>query len=855
MGILDRFRQQSETRVATSGDVRDPRAATQSLTFTSPGVRMLPEWDADSAIREAYLSSVVVYACVQTIAKAVASCDLRAILPGKDVADFDPHAPLARLLGPAPGSPNPNLSARRLWMNATANYIVTGKFAWELEAPQGASLSKRDWAPVALWPLVARVLEVIPTDGGSTLFSGFRYGRGDRKVDLFPSQVFYTYNPSLNDFRQAASALQPMRYDIVAEVMQSVYDAAFLRNDARPAGVLVHQAFEEKSQERAWEQQFEANHRSPQNANRIAFAEFEPGDDKQAAPIMWINMGLSQKDAMMLATQQDKVTRICMGLGVPQSMLDASGRTFNNGGLEARNFWTNTILPFLADFEDEINRDLAPRLGVHVAKFDTRHVEDLKAPSKFTTASIGDLVDRKVIFPEEGRTDMGFPAYSPEQLAKIAQADIGSTLLEQAAYITALSAGGWDAATIATIMGVKAPPKPDPTPAPLLLPPGSVKVKQTPQDYSTTSAVIGLVRELGKEQTRAEQRAATWRQMDAQTRAAEGAWTKAVKRLFARQKKQTIDRLDSRKARWAKSLETRDDPINPDDIFDPTFQEQQTEDALSALFESLVSASGARVAAQHGFGFNVNDPKIQAMIDQRVSKLAEQITGTTYDAIKSVILTGITSGEGIPAIAAGIEAVFAGADATRAELIARTETIAASADGALASYEQGVLAGALDGYGLVWIAEMDNRCCETCADLDGEQIPFGDTFSDGEDGPPDHPDCRCAVGAEPMDQVSRSVPIEGARVMLRAIAEGQITSTLQTPDEVQMLPTPAKPYREKAVVVHIHQAPVSMQPAAVTVAPAQITVNGPARMVRETTFIKDEAGEITGSRETEREAD
>lgn len=68
-------------------------------------------------------------------------------------------------------------------------------------------------------------------------------------------------------------------------------------------------------------------------------------------------------------------------------------------------------------------------------------------------------------------------------------------------------------------------------------------------------------------------------------------------------------------------------------------------------------------------------------------------------------------------------------------------------------------------------------------------------------------------------------------------------------------------HKEEPVVVHVHQAPVSMQPASVNVEPAQvtvtpqITVNGPARMVRETTFIKDEAGEIIGSRETEREAD
>ena len=756
-------------RTGKSDGVRDPTAATQTLTYTSPGVRQIPEWDAASAIGEAYLSSVIVYACVQVRARAIASCPLRAILPGKDVADFDTNAPLAKLLGPAPGSPNAQLSSRRLWMNAVANYIVTGRFAWELEAPKGVDPKSEGWAPVAIWPLISRVFEVIPTDGGSQLFAGYRYGRGDHKVALSLPQVFYSYNPSLNDVRQAASALQSLRYDIVADVMQSIYDVAFLRNDARPAGVIVHAAFEEASQRRAFEQQFEANHRSPQNANRMAFAEFEGGDGKEI-PFQYINLGLSQKDSMMLATQQDKVQRICLGLGTPQSMLDASGRTFNNAGLEAQNFWTTTVLADLADFEDEINRDLAPRLGPHGAKFDTRHVEALKAPTKFMGDKVGDLVDRKVIFPEEARTDLGFPAYSPEQLAKIAEAATGTSMTEQAQYITALQVAGWDAATIAKILGIEAPPEPVAPPAPVAPIVLNTPI-QPPADQSTTWAhALTTIRELSHEATRAERRAAMWRAADAQTKAAEDAWLKGIRRLFAKQRATTLSRLESRSARWSK--ETRD--VNPDDVFDPVYQQAQTQDALIGLFETLFGASGARVAAQHGFAFNVNDPKVMAMIDMRVSKLAEQITGTTYDAIKSVILSGIASGSGIPAIASGIEAVFAQADATRAELIARTETIAASADGALASYQQAADAGALQGYGKVWIAELDQRCCPICEDLDGEQQAFADPFSDGSDGPPDHPDCRCAVGAEPLDDSGRSISAEHARALLQAVSAGTI---------------------------------------------------------------------------------
>jgi SPP1 gp7 family putative phage head morphogenesis protein len=510
----------------------------------------------------------------------------------------------------------------------------------------------------------------------------------------------------------------------------------------------------------------------------MAFAEWEGGDGKDV-PYQFISLGLSQKDAQMLATQQSKVQRVCMGLGVPMSMLDASNRTFNNGGLEAQNFWENTILPMLADLEDEINRILSPRLGVEVAKFDTRHVKALEAPAKFATINVGDAVDRKILLPEEARTELGLAAYSPEQLAKIQASQVGTSMTEQAALATALAAAAsanpellpW----IATILGLPTPPAIE-TPAPpvLQLAPGAITKKPNlaSEDLSTTwTKSLSTIRELSHEATRAERRAAIWRAQEAQTRAAEGAWVKATKKLFARQKKQTLDRLESRGPRWAKRDEA---DVNPDDVFDPTYQQEQTQNALEGLFETLMGASGARVAAQHGFGFNVNDPKVQALIDQRVSKLAEQITGTTYDAIKSVILTGIANGSPIPTIASGIEAVFEQADSTRAMLIARTETIAASADGALAAYQQAVDVGALDGYGKTWIAELDDRTDEVCADLDGETVPFDEPFSSGDDAPPNHPDCRCAIGAEPLDPTDRSIHADDVRSILHAIADGSL---------------------------------------------------------------------------------
>ena len=46
-----------------------------------------------------------------------------------------------------------------------------------------------------------------------------------------------------------------------------------------------------------------------------------------------------------------------------------------------------------------------------------------------------------------------------------------------------------------------------------------------------------------------------------------------------------------------------------------------------------------------------------------------------------------------------------------------------------------------------WVAALDGRTCQYCADLDNVVIPVGGTFKGGIKAPPLHPHCRCAIVA------------------------------------------------------------------------------------------------------------
>ena len=87
---------------------------------------------------------------------------------------------------------------------------------------------------------------------------------------------------------------------------------------------------------------------------------------------------------------------------------------------------------------------------------------------------------------------------------------------------------------------------------------------------------------------------------------------------------------------------------------------------------------------------------------------------------------------------------------TRADTIARTETIAASTQGQLRLWDQAEDEGLIDSTAEVeWVAARDDRTDEDCLGLDGVRRPLHGTFPGGVSGPPLHPDCRCALSLIP----------------------------------------------------------------------------------------------------------
>jgi HK97 family phage portal protein len=706
MGLFRRDRQPEQR------EQRDPTAATKSLRWVNAGRAQAPDWNASTAYTVAYYMDPAAYAAVRAIAETISGIPFRAgPIPG-DLEQANPNARLAKMLGSnPPDGPCPGLGASDLWFAAVRDYLVTGRFGWEIEtAPGGDTIA-------ALWPLTAAFLKPIPTQSGARWFSGFEYGRPGDEKRLTADRVFYAWRPHGLDFRQPESALEAAGLSISVSVMQAKEDYAFLRNGSRPATVVVTEEFEDEDSYRAFQSQWDARYQGPDNGGRTAFLEATGGDAKGAVSVTPV--GISPRDADAAKRSAARQREIAMALGVPWSRLDASGRTFDNAAQEDQIFWRQTLVPLLTRLQNAVNVQLAPRLGAEYGWFDLSDVEVLNPKPAPPAAD--------PIAPE--------PADAKRVAVHVHTAEVRE--------VTPPSSPLED---------------PDP-PAP-----------SEPEDRGETA-----------EEAEAR-RSKIWAANDSTVRNLERAWEKAIVRLFKRQERSVLARLDAKRGRQQYARATQGEVrALADEVFDPQHWIVETVDDARVLYEQVTATAGAAMASRFGLAFDLDAAHVAEFIEARANQLAGLVTETTYTQIQDALVEGITEGEAIPDLAARIRHVFEVASKSRAVTIARTEVISAyngAGTAVAAAYGPDVVGGR------EWVATRDSRTRDTHAARDGEVVTMTETFSGGlaYPGDPSAPagetvNCRCTVAYltpdEMHERAARSVKVDVARAVIALVRPGE----------------------------------------------------------------------------------
>ena len=260
------------------------------------------------------------------------------------------------------------------------------------------------------------------------------------------------------------------------------------------------------------------------------------------------------------------------------------------------------------------------------------------------------------------------------------------------------------------------------------------------------------------------------RRMDAWESTAAGV----LRQHFAREERVVVEKLSGAKTKRvfeAKAAAPPRDPQQPQGA--PSPQAQVTGAVLAAQVYDVAKwaqaladdADGwisgvygdffadwyaAHVGRVVGAGFTVPDsPLVTAGIATQVNRI-KGVAQTTFDQIAGALADGVDAGDGVPQLTARVRAVFAGASAARAEMIARTE-VAAAANGArhYAAREAGVAAHK------VWVSTPDYRTRPTHRKLNGQRRPIDAYFhvaghrlafpGDPSAPPSETVSCRCVL--------------------------------------------------------------------------------------------------------------
>ena len=200
-----------------------------------------------------------------------------------------------------------------------------------------------------------------------------------------------------------------------------------------------------------------------------------------------------------------------------------------------------------------------------------------------------------------------------------------------------------------------------------------------------------------------------------------------------------------------------------ENILDPilrTFNKKLEADLEGQLAEVYISGQTEMITwgkTKGGVPIAFEGPPAKKAVDwakAHVSKakLVDGLNEETRRAISQVVSDGIKNKRGIPGIKSDIRHRFdwmargAPSDipglklASRAELIARTETANALSAASLETMEE------MGINGKEWVTVGDSDVSEECLANEGQGvIPVGQTFSGGTAAPPQHPDCRCTV--------------------------------------------------------------------------------------------------------------
>ena len=327
---------------------RKTSAVAGVIALQSPGRAVWTPCNYAKLAEEGYQKNVIVYRCVNLIARGLASVPWL-LYEGED--ELETHPLLTLLNCPSPRQ------AGSAFIEAVVGYLLLAGNAYIEAVFDGNGM------PVELYPLRPDRMQVIPGHGG--IPAGYDYGvaGNKRRFECDPIQGkaailhIKTFHP-LNDW-YGLSAIEAAAKSIDQHNQVAEHNLAILQNGGRPSGALIYKQNDHApltdAQRDALRQDLRDHTKGIRNAGQILVCE---GDFE------WREMGLSPKDLDFISGKNVSAREIAQAFGVPPMLVGVSGdATFANYKEARYHLWEDTIIPLLEFLIAELNLWLCPYFG------------------------------------------------------------------------------------------------------------------------------------------------------------------------------------------------------------------------------------------------------------------------------------------------------------------------------------------------------------------------------------------------------------------------------------------------------------------------------------------------------------
>lgn len=351
-----------------------------------------PQWTPrsyDQLAKEGYQKNVIVYRCVNLIAKGCGSIQWELCQRRKRIKS---HA-LLRLMQ----HPNFQQSGAAFVETVVAFLLLSGNSYIQV-------MHDEDGIPIEMFPLRPDRVRIIPGENGEA--EAYEYQLNNHKI-VIPrrsksvSVIHMKHFHPLNDW-YGFSPIEVAASSIDQHNAVGAHNLSILQNGGRPTGALHWKGADglmTEEQRDSLRKSLDAAYTGTGNAGKILVLE---GDFE------WKEMGLSPKDLDFAAGKNMSAREIAQAYGVPPILVGVPGDATYSNYKEARfHLWEDTILPLVDFVQAELNAALGRYWGYAVRlQYDHEAIPAL-APRR--ESAWKKIIDANFLTINEKREAVGYP--------------------------------------------------------------------------------------------------------------------------------------------------------------------------------------------------------------------------------------------------------------------------------------------------------------------------------------------------------------------------------------------------------------------------------------------------------------